>query len=57
MKQEQLNIFVEVEKQIEREKPYQNGLGQLLPWEEPEYLASCQIDKIANSSGKGFNDY
>jgi len=41
----QLSIFDRVEeiqntqiRVIQKDEPYRNGLGELLPWEEPEYL-------------------
>ena len=40
MKPMQLTIFEEMKKQEEAEKPYRNGMGELLPWEEPKYINS-----------------
>lgn len=40
-----LSIFEEIEKIKEAEeklKPYKNGLGYLLPWEEQSYLSTNQ---------------
>jgi hypothetical protein len=34
MEEEQLDIFVQIEKKKEEDEPYFNGLGQPLPWEE-----------------------
>lgn len=28
---------------LEKQEPYRNGLGQLLPWEEPDYLKKLEI--------------
>ena len=42
----QLDIFTEIKKEEVREKlqgkktePYRNLKGELLPWEEPEYIS------------------
>lgn len=50
----QLNIFEEIEKieteekkAEQAEKPYHNGLGQLLPWEEPDYLKKTYLIHIS----------
>lgn len=34
----QLTLIDEIEQKKKETKPYRNGLGELLPWEEPEYL-------------------
>jgi hypothetical protein len=34
----QLKIPLEIEKPLKPGDPYRNGAGQLLPWEEPEYI-------------------
>lgn len=34
----QIDIFEKLNEIKIEEKSYRNGLGQLLPWEEPEYL-------------------
>lgn len=28
-----------------KDEPYRNALGQLLPWEEPEYLKSLEKER------------
>lgn len=38
MKNEQLDLLGKIEEVKKVETPYRNGLGELLPWEEPEYL-------------------
>lgn len=44
----QLNIFEQLKEQTRidtsLETPYRNGLGKLLPWEEPEYLKNIAIE-------------
>jgi len=39
---EQLNVFEQLKEQtridVSLEKPYRNGFGELLPWEDPELL-------------------
>lgn len=34
----QLNILEAIEQEVRSEKPYRNALGELLPWEKPDYL-------------------
>lgn len=48
---QQTNIF----EQIEKLKPYKNGLGQLLPWELAGYCKRCDLelaeDRICENCG------
>jgi len=38
MKVKQLKLLFEFEQPPKPGAPYKNGMGELLPWEEPEYL-------------------
>ena len=46
----QLEFDFSNKEQENKEKPYRNAAGQLLPWEEPEYLEKLgQEDKKSGS--------
>ena len=38
----QLNLFEEIEIKDKIDKPYYNLKGEILPWEDPEYLSNYE---------------
>ena len=54
MQNKQLDILKELEEGegVEATEPYRNAVGELLPWEEPAYIAQQLLEQGKNQQGK-----